>query len=266
MNSGRPIHKAARAGIVSPDRPQSVAIRMEELNCWIVNGESKTKLIPIDGVSEGSSWPAAGAANPKSDSEAWLLTRLRHRDEWAFETLVHDYHERMHRVAYRVLHNEEDSADAVQEAFLAVFLSIGSFEGNSRLWTWLYRILLNICLKKLQSRSRRRELRLDDLHEASIDARQNGDAAGWRAEPAFLSIDRRETEAEVRMWINRLPYAYRRVVTLREIEELDTDQTARTLCISRSAVKSRLHRAREALRVLLTRAQGEACDCDSSAA
>jgi RNA polymerase sigma-70 factor (ECF subfamily) len=223
-------------------------------------------MFPIAPISELNCWPVPDQAYPRLDSEAWLLTRLRQRDEWAFETLVHDYRLRMQRVAYRVLRNAEDSADAVQEAFLAAFLYIRSFEGNSKLWTWLYQILVRICLKKVQSRSRRRELRLDDARAASIDARQNGVAAGWRAEPAFRSIVRRETEAQVRMWINRLPDDYRRVVTLRELEELDTDQTARTLCISRSAVKSRLHRAREALRVMLTRAKWEACDCDSYAA
>jgi RNA polymerase sigma-70 factor (ECF subfamily) len=222
--------------------------------------------IPIDADSEQSSWPAAGPADPKLDSEAWLLTRLRQRDERAFETLVDDYRERMQSVAHRLLHNEEDSADAVQEAFLAAFLSINSFEGNSRLWTWLYRILLNICLKKLQRRSRPRELRLDDLREVSIDFRQQGVAARWRAEPAFRPIARREAQAAVRMCINRLPHAYRSVLTLREIEALNTNQTAQTLRISRGAVKSRLHRAREALRSLLIRAKWEASDCDPSAA
>src|SRR5436190_13529388 len=118
-------------------------------------------VIPIDEISKPGNWPAAGPARPKLDSEARLLTRLRQRDELAFETFVHDYRERMQAVAHRLLHDEEDSADAVQEAFLAAFLSICTFEGNSKLWTWLYRILLNICLKKRQGRSRRRELRLD---------------------------------------------------------------------------------------------------------
>ena len=99
--------------------------------------------------------------------EADLVSRIRAGDPQAFETLVGHYGPRMLAVARRLLRCEEDSADAVQEAFLAAHKSIAYFAGHSSLWTWLYRIVVNISLKKMYSRSRRREVPLHNMFAAS---------------------------------------------------------------------------------------------------
>src|SRR5262245_46119317 len=100
--------------------------------------------------------------SPMSD-EALLLCRIRAGDEDACATLVRQNAGRMLAVARRFLRCEEDRADAVQDAFLSAFRALDSFEGQSTLATWLHRILVNVCLMKLRSRSHRYSQALDEL-------------------------------------------------------------------------------------------------------
>ena len=180
-----------------------------------------------------------------------LVERVRAGDERACEALVRRHGGRMLAVARRFLRTEEDSADAVQDAFLAAFRSLDGFEGNSALGTWLHRIVVNVCLMRLRARSRSREVRIDDLLPTF-------DASGHHSHPVrtwedqgLARLTRDESRAQVRACIDRLPEPYREVLLLRDIEEFDTEQTARHLGINPGAVKTRLHRARQALRTLL---------------
>ena len=93
-----------------------------------------------------------------ADVEADLVARMRAGDDEAFANVVHRYTPRMFAVAGRFLRCEEDRADAVQDAFLSAFRAIGTFEGKARLSTWLHRIVVNVCLMKLRSRSRSAEI------------------------------------------------------------------------------------------------------------
>jgi len=183
--------------------------------------------------------------------EREFLDRLRAGDEQAFAELVREHGGRMLAVARRFLRSSEDIADAVQEAFLAVFRSLGSFQGSSALSTWLHRILVNACLMKLRTRSRRRECSVEDLLPRFDEAgRHAGPVRRWMEDPhELLAAD--EARQVVRRAIGRLPDPLRVVLLLRDIEELDTAETARLLGITQSNVKTRLHRARQALRALL---------------
>jgi RNA polymerase sigma-70 factor (ECF subfamily) len=160
--------------------------------------------------------------------------------------MVRVFGQRMTAVARRFLRCDEDCADAVQDAFLLAFRSLERFEGKSSLGTWLHRIIVNTCLLKLRSRSRRRALPIDDLPPAA-------DKAAWAgSEDHGLSrLTRNETQNMVRACIERLPRHYRTIVLLRDIEELDTTETAQRLGITPGTVKTRLHRARYALRKIL---------------
>ena len=183
-----------------------------------------------------------------ADPNAGLVSSLQAGDERAFERLIRQFTPRLLAIASRLLPCEEDRADAVQDTFLCAFRSIGSFEGRSRLSTWLHRILINTCLAKLRRRSRSVEVPLDDLLPGGKAEPQEPAAPAGSAISQLASL---ETRAQVRACINRLPEAYRTVLVLRDIEELDTNQTARTLGATRAVVKTRLHRARQALRTLL---------------
>src|SRR5262249_17363777 len=112
---------------------------------------------------------------------------------------------------------------------------------TARLATWLHRIVTNVCLMRLRSRKRRRTVALDDQPAAL-------ECAGDRPEEA---LSREEMRDQVRQCIHQLPDSYREVILLRDIEELDTAQAAGVLGTTAGVVKTRLHRARQALRGLL---------------
>jgi RNA polymerase sigma-70 factor, ECF subfamily len=202
----------------------------------------------------------AGAADaPESvadASEARLVERLRRGDDAAFEELVREHGGRMLVVARRFLRIEDDARDAVQEAFLSAFRGIESFAGGAKLGTWLHRIVVNAALMKMRSRRCRPESLLEDV---ATRAGETGDWVACRTslgESPDAGIARRETAAIVRDAIDRLPETHRTVVLLRDIEELDTEETAKALGITPNAVKIRLHRARQALRATLLRTVG----------
>jgi RNA polymerase sigma-70 factor (ECF subfamily) len=193
--------------------------------------------------------PAARTGGPNDPEEAELLVRLRAGDDSAYEQLLRTHSGRMLAVARRFMASEDDAREAVQEAFVSAFKAIDRFAGDARLSTWLHRIVVNACLMKLRTRRRKPEESIDDLLPTF---RENGhlDARGWR-DGADDLMERDEVKTLVRSAIDRLPDSYRTVLLLRDIEEFDTEQTAEALGLTRAAVKTRLHRARQALRQLL---------------
>jgi RNA polymerase sigma-70 factor (ECF subfamily) len=204
---------------------------------------------------------AEAAAGAEATTEAALVAALRRGEPEAFETLVRKHGGRMLQVARRILAGGEDAQDVVQESFLAAFRAIGEFGGGARLSTWLHRITVNTALMRIRSRKRRPEEAIDDLlPRFDADGHRVDVGAAWDA-PGEELLRRRETRLRVRQAIARLPESYRTVLMLRDIEDLDTEETAEALGISTNAVKIRLHRARQALRALLVdelRTDGEA--------
>lgn len=185
--------------------------------------------------------------------EARLVAALRRRDSAAYEAFVRQYGGRMLATARRFLKGEQDCADAVQDAFVSAFQAIGAFQEDSRLGTWLHRIVVNACLMKLRSSSRRHETSIDELFPAFNRWGHHARAVrSWR-QPPDEELQSEETRTLVRRCIDMLPDDYRSVLLLRDIEELSTQETAEVLEITPGAVKTRLHRARQALRTLLSR-------------
>lgn len=183
--------------------------------------------------------------------EASLVRALRAGDSAAYEVLVRSHAPNLLAVARRFLRDEGDAQDAVQEAFLAGFKSITSFEEGCRVSTWLHRIVVNASLMKLRSRRRRPEQPIEDLLPQFLeDGHHVSRPCEWLA-PADVLIEREEVRMFVRECVERLPEAYRTVLLLRDFEDLDTAATAHMLGIGEGAVKTRLHRARQALRGLL---------------
>lgn len=184
-------------------------------------------------------------------AESMLITRLRTGEDRAFDELVESAGGRMLAVARRMMGREEDAHDAVQDAFLSAFKSLDKFDGRAQLTTWLHRITVNACLMKLRSQRRRPEKSMDDLLPQFLeDGHQKTNSRPWK--PVEESgIEQVEVRELVRAKIAELPEPYRVVLMLRDIEELDTETTAQLLGMSTAAVKTRLHRARQALRTLL---------------
>ena len=190
------------------------------------------------------------ARMPASD-ESSLVSRLQSGDNAAFEELVRVYGPRLLRIARRMMKSEEDARDAVQDAFVSAFKSIGKFEAGSQLSTWLHRIVVNAALMRLRSKRRRPEEDIEDyLPRFQEDGHQVESSVAW-SESADTMIERAELRDLVRSSIDRLPDTYRVVLLLRDIEELAADEVAKILGITTNAVKVRLHRARQALRTML---------------
>ncbi len=173
-------------------------------------------------------------------------------DRTTCEKLFTEFGPRMLSVARRMLRSEEDAADAVQDAFVSALAAIHRFRADARISTWLHRIVVNTCLMKLRSRKRREMLSLESLM-SSFDG--NGQCVQpfdpWAAQASEHAASN-EMRATVRESIDRLPEDFRAILILRDIEELDTEETAAILGLSRSATKTRLHRARQALRAELS--------------
>ncbi len=184
-------------------------------------------------------------------AEGQLLARLRAREDAAYEELVRSQGGRMLAVARRFLDSEEDARDAVQDAFLSAFRSVDRFEGHARLSTWLHRIVVNAALMKLRTRRRKPEKSIEELLPRFLeDGHLAEPAVPWRGSNPS-EAEQRELRNLVLHQIQNLPENYRNVLLLRDIEGLDTEETARAVGASPNAVKTRLHRARLALRGLL---------------
>lgn len=180
-----------------------------------------------------------------------LLHRLRAGEDGAFEALVRRETPRLLAVAGRLLRNEEDAKDAVQDAFVNAFRSLDAFEGGCQVSTWLHRITVNAALMKLRTRRRKPEESIEELLPTFLeDGHHTSHPHEWR-DGADTLLSRKEDREFVRACIDRLPESYRTVLLLRDIEDLDTAAVARLLGVNEGLVKVRLHRARQALRTLL---------------
>lgn len=175
-----------------------------------------------------------------------LTSALRAGDPAAFEEMVELYGPRLLAVARRLMRDEEEARDALQDALLRVLQSIDGFSNRSRLSTWLHRVVVNSCLMRLRARRRRPEVRMADIplpcwQSASADH-------SWDPTETILRSQQRRLLLES---IQKLPESYRTVLVLRVLEERDTRETASLLSTSRNAVKIRLHRAHRAVAELV---------------
>ncbi|MGH1482836.1 MAG: RNA polymerase sigma factor [Geminicoccales bacterium] len=176
---------------------------------------------------------------------------LKGGDETAFEVLIDSYAGRMLATARRLTGNEEEARDCVQEALILAWKNIGQFEERSSVATWLHRIVVNYSLMRLRRRKREREQSLDDLMPEF-------DRYGYLVGPTQMTdddpytlLERKGTREMLCHAIERLPTSYRIIVLLRDIEGFSTREVAEMLEISLSLAKTRLHRARMALRKML---------------
>jgi RNA polymerase sigma-70 factor (ECF subfamily) len=186
-----------------------------------------------------------------SAEESSLLSRLLDGDDAAYAQLVNDHGPRLLAVARRFMHEESDAQDAVQDGFRAAFKALPAFKADASLGTWLHAIVVRACLMKLRTKRRRPERSIEDLLPKFHDDGHRADpGAAWSVDDDLLQ--RRETRELVRTSIDELPETYRTVLMLRDIEGFDTQDTADMLGIETNAVKTRLHRARQALRTLLS--------------
>lgn len=183
--------------------------------------------------------------------EAPLVARAKAGDSAAFSELVSHYERKIFRLAKNITRHDEDAEDVLQEAFLKAYEHLDRFEGNSKFYTWLVRITVNEALMKLRKRKTDKTVSLDEPLDAGEDLMQR-EIAVWDDNPE-QQYSGEEMKKILEDALDSLKPDFRTVFTLRDIEELSTEETADALGISVAAVKSRLLRARLALREKLTR-------------
>jgi RNA polymerase sigma-70 factor (ECF subfamily) len=189
----------------------------------------------------GADIPAGPAAAAASDDE--LLAAVRQGDAAALEALLARYQPQLYRFGLRMCGNVEDAGDVAQESLISMARSLRDFRGESSVSSWLYTIARRFCMKK------RRRSKFAPAREESLDA--PGSTAGQLADPApnpEQIAGNRELEMALVRAIDALEIPQREVLVLRDIEGLSAAEVATVLGISVDAVKSRLHRARLAVR------------------
>lgn len=195
--------------------------------------------------------PQPRARGFSAQDDRALLQSLRGGDPSAFEGLVITYGPRLRATAMRLVKNESDANDVVQETFLSAFRSLDSFEGNSQIGTWLHRIAINAALMRIRGRQRRPEVDIHDLLPRFTDGGQHPEHRHPFTELPDNATSREEACTLVQRCIGELPENYRTALILHDIEELPYEDAARILGLTVNATRVRVHRARLALRTLL---------------
>jgi len=184
-----------------------------------------------------------------SAADLVLIEKARSGDQTALCDLLGRYEHKTYNLAFRLMGNHADASDAAQEALVRVYTRLQNFRGDSAFSTWLFRVVTNTCLDELRRRGRLRCASLDDplqCEEGALIRQTTAEADS----PVDLA-ERRELQAVVKGAIDRLPNDYRAVVVLRDLQAYSYHEIAEILGTSVGTVKSRLHRARLALRHIL---------------
>jgi RNA polymerase sigma-70 factor, ECF subfamily len=200
--------------------------------------------------------PEPRSDRPVPEQLADLVAAARDGDKAAFDELVRVTSRDTYTLAYRLVGNEEDARDVVQEAYLRAYKGIGRFRGDAQFSTWLYRITANCAATHLGKRKKHRHEELPDESRAEVmDRNPERDP---QATLIATSLRERLTAA-----LDELPPKLRAVVVLRDVYDLPHEAIANELGISETAAKVRLHRARRKLREVVFPLPGEEDELDA---
>lgn len=177
-----------------------------------------------------------------------LIERVLAGETDAFEQIVTRYQKRVYSLCYRMTGNEQDAYDLSQEAFLRVYNNLKSFKGDSSLSTWIYRISSNICIDHLR---RSKKARIISLTPAYEEESSEIDLPDDTYSPE-VNYSKQELAEAIGSAINRLSSDHRQIIILRDINQLSYDEIGRVLDLEPGTVKSRIFRARDNLRRILT--------------
>ncbi|MEG2444011.1 MAG: RNA polymerase sigma factor [Acinetobacter sp.] len=190
-------------------------------------------------------------------SDNALITRISHGDQVAMRQLMQRYNQTLYRTARSILKDEDEAEDAVQDAYIHAFQSLSKFRQESRLSTWLVRIVVNEALGRLRKKVRQAEIikLVEDLPQRSSNY-HNGEDIGDAMDTSELPdevIFRAQIRQLIEAKIDQLPEVFRPVFVLRAIEEMSVEETAACLGLPPATVRSRFFRARGLLRESLAR-------------
>src|SRR5436190_3540011 len=197
--------------------------------------------------------PAPSAPAPAALSDEELVARARNKDFGAFEQLLDRYEDKIFRLAYRFVRNEAEAQEVLQDTSLSIWRKLDTFKGDSQFGSWLYRVAANTALMRLRAQRRHPEVSTEELPVGYLDNYGQLPPAGenWAKRPDD-ELQSDELRRHIQSAVDALPEIYRTVFLLRDVEGLSTEETAEILDISVPTVKTRLHRARIALRDTIT--------------
>ncbi|TNE85090.1 MAG: sigma-70 family RNA polymerase sigma factor [Deltaproteobacteria bacterium] len=194
-------------------------------------------------------------AMASAPSDAELVRRFQEGDRTAFDAIVHRYQHRVFTLCMRWIGDEQVASEVAQDVFIAMYRKLGSFRGDAKLSTWVYRVVINHCKNRRLYRRRRHM----DQHEPleGTRAAEDDDAPSRQIaseEPlADAGVHRSEAAALLHEGLAALDESQRQIIVLRDIEDLSYEEIGELLGVPRGTVKSRLHRARAQLATLLGR-------------
>lgn len=180
-------------------------------------------------------------------SDRKLVRNLRRRDEDAFRELVRVYQHRVFNIVYRIVGDREEAEDVAQEVFVAIFKHIDSFRGDAKFSTWVYRIATNQARNRLKYHARRHRRDHQNYEDAPESAHQDSDFAGTIPQPEDAVLGR-ELEKIIQEGLAELGEIHRTIIVLRDVEHLTYQEIAEIVELPEGTVKSRLFRARVALK------------------
>jgi RNA polymerase sigma-70 factor, ECF subfamily len=190
---------------------------------------------------------------PPVATDEELVARARGKDFAAFEQLLDRYEDKIFRLAYRFVRNETEAKEILQDTFLSLWRKLDTFKGDAQFSSWLYRVTSNAALMRLRSQRRHPEVSTEELEPGFLDTRaaSYGDlpplGENWARRPDD-ELQSEELRRQLQRAIEALPEIYRTVFLVRDVDGFSTEETAQALGISVPTVKTRLHRARIALR------------------
>jgi RNA polymerase sigma-70 factor, ECF subfamily len=191
--------------------------------------------------------------------ERMLIRRLQQRDERAFAEVMRLYQHKVFNVVFRMVGNREEAEDVAQEVFVTVFKHVDSFRGDAKFSTWLYRIATNHTrnrMKYLGRRAHNHTSELDDAAERELAGSQPSAMRPHIAGPDAV-LEGLQLERVVQQGIASLEPEHREVLVLRDVENLSYDEIASITGVAEGTVKSRLHRARLALKEHMAKHLGQ---------
>lgn len=175
-------------------------------------------------------------------NETELIARIVAGETNLFHELIHPYERMVYLTVFSVVKNETEAEEGAQEAFISAFRHLAAFRGEAKFSTWLVTIAINEGRKYLRRAKTASEESLDGNPDDKGDVTP-APLTDWREIP-IEALERKELREALRAAVAELPEIYRQVFTLRDLEEMNVEETAKALGISTNTVKVRLHRAR----------------------
>lgn len=187
---------------------------------------------------------------PQEADDHALVAACKAGDRDAFQVLYQRYHRRVFAVAHGFLRNSEDALDVVQEAFIKVHRALPGFEGQSSFYTWLYRIVANLCIDHLRRSSRKRGVTFDDRFRQDTSEAVAELQASSLGDPS-RAVKNKEIVTAVATSLTELSDKHRAVLVMRELEGLSYTDMAKAMNCSKGTIMSRLFHARKNMQRLL---------------